>query len=369
MFSPLSSLLPLAEAFPAEEAARDRALTSLVRRLANAASLPPEVAALTLHLARSDLLDLYSGFVLGAFASVLTRFRPRRFPTVAQARLHDRLRTLLTLTPARTEALSWLGVALQDELTALLHGSLSQTRPISRRLAAGVLGVVNLLPTESDHPPEYEFALALLRLLLESADFTLPDLECTTLLAAVDGWVSAFPYFPEGRLRDLFLALHGLELTPPQRQALLERLLAWRDWSAIHRTVSSRTAAPTCVRCAAPWAGAARWLTWPNGPGASSTPVPSTPNCPTKKPPAAISPCACPRSSPAWPCSPARTKAPSPRSSKPSPNYCFSICSLCNWAAAWNASGCCSTCCPRPWRIPAGWNGWRRRSKHSASTA
>jgi hypothetical protein len=63
---PLSSLFPLAEALPAEEAARDRALTSLVHRLANAASLPPEVAALTLRLARNDLLDLHSGLLLDA---------------------------------------------------------------------------------------------------------------------------------------------------------------------------------------------------------------------------------------------------------------------------------------------------------------
>ncbi len=257
MSSPLLSLLPLAEALPAEEGARDRALTSLARRLANAASLPPELAALTLRLARSDLLDLYSGFALGAFASVLTRFRPQRFPPVAQARLHDRLRTLLTLPPARAEALSWLGAAMQGELTALLRERLSQARPLPRRLAAGALGVVNLLPAESDRTPEYEFALALLRLLLESADFTLPDPEFTALLAAVEDWVSAFPYFPEGRLRDLFLALHGIELTPPQRQSLRERLLAWRDLERYppYRSFPNRRAYLRSLRRALGWSG------------------------------------------------------------------------------------------------------------------
>jgi hypothetical protein len=256
----LLSLLPLAEALPAEEGARDRALTSLARRLANAAraaSLPPEVAALTLRLVRSDLLDLYSGFALGAFASLLTRFRPQRFPPVAQARLHDRLRTLLTLPPARAEALSWLVAALQGELTALLRERLSQARPLPRRLAAGALGVVNLLPAESDRTSEYEFALSLLRLLLESADFTLPDPEFTTLLAAVEDWVSAFPYFPEGRLCDLFLALHDLKLTPPQRQALRERLLAWRDLERYppYRSFPNRRAYLRSLRRALGWSG------------------------------------------------------------------------------------------------------------------
>ena len=223
-------LLSLADSISPGEAEREPRLDFLASNLAIYADrhLPAEAADLALRLTRGALFDLYSGYAQGVFAPALTRSRPRRLPPAVQIRLQQRLKDLLCLPSARAEIFRWATAALRGELIPLLRQRLQRASPLTRRLSAVGLSLVQALPPQSDFTPEYEFGLAALRLVAESGR-PLSDDEFAALTAVLDGWVNDFPYFPEGRLRDLFMLLAPLPLLPAQRADLRARLLAWRD--------------------------------------------------------------------------------------------------------------------------------------------
>lgn len=226
---PSRLLLDLADSLPTN-AERERGLSLLAHRLAQLPALPADLVPLTLRLARRDLLELYSGFALGTFVTAVKRFRPRRAPPAFQLHLHERLAVLLTLPPTRDEAFRWALAALRGELHDLLRQHFRQSPPFRRLLTGlGLTAASSLSPSEGDRTPEYEFGLTLLHLLGGDDQPFLPDPLFSALLQTLDGWVSDFPYFPEGRLRDLFPLLGRFSLSEAQRAALLERLTRWSD--------------------------------------------------------------------------------------------------------------------------------------------
>lgn len=266
----LSALLSLAASLPAAEAEREPLLNSLAKNLAVYAAddrpLPPEAADLALRLTRRALLDLYSGYALGTFAPAVRIFRPHRLPPAEQLRLQERLKSLSRLPLARAEVFRWASAALRGELIPLLRQQLQRASPLTRRLSgAGLTAMQSFSLSQNDRTPEYEFGLAALRLVAENGSLLSAE-QFAALTATLDAWVNDLPSFPEHRLRDLFILLAPLPLTPAQRADLHTRLLAWRDLQRFPavRAYARRTDYVRAQTRAWGWRGplAAAWRSW-----------------------------------------------------------------------------------------------------------
>lgn len=198
--------------------------------------LPPEMEAIALRLTRSVLFDLYEGFRLGAFCGVSSFPLRSGELSAAQVRLTERLRALLWIEAARAEMFRCFLAGLRHELGRVLGELFQRPLPKSdlRRLfvrwraqLALALEQAFLAPIDEKNP-QHEFGLYGLRILF-STTRTIRSHEFRSLCDLMSWWAEAYPYFPEGEIRDLIGVIAQASLSAEQIGELICRLDAWRD--------------------------------------------------------------------------------------------------------------------------------------------